>query len=153
MLRTAYVQNARQVIVATDRDDSAVLVTLSARALNPHANIVAAVRESENAPLLEQSGANTVITSSEAAGRLLGLATTSPYVIEVVEDLLTPGSGLELIERPAVSSEIGKSPLSLTDRVLAVVRDEEVHLPDDAVCVQLVHGDRLVVALTHRDEA
>ena len=152
VLRRAHIQDARQVIVAADRDDSAVLVTLSARSLNPRANIVAAVREAENAPLLEQSGADTVITSSEAAGRLLGLATTSPYVIEVVEDLLTPGSGLELIERPAVSSEIGKSPLSLKDRVLAVVRDGEVHLPDDAVCVQLVHGDRLVVALTHRQE-
>lgn len=152
VLRAAYVQSARQVIVAPDRDDSAVLMTLSARSLNSGANIVAAVREAENAPLLEQSGANTVITSSEAAGRLLGLATTSPFVIEVVEDLLTPGSGLELIERPAVSSEIGRSPLSLKDRVLGVVRDGELHLPDEAVCVQLVHGDRLVVALTHREE-
>jgi voltage-gated potassium channel len=155
VLRTAYVQSARQVIVAADRDDSAVLITLSARSLNPRANIVAAVREAENAPLLEQSGADTVITSSEAAGRLLGLATSSPFVIEVVEDLLTPGSGLELVERPAVSSEIGRSPLQLKDKVLAVVRDGELHQPDDAVCVQLVHGDRLVVALSHQpdDEA
>ncbi|HET9900388.1 MAG TPA: NAD-binding protein [Actinomycetes bacterium] len=149
VLRTAHIQTARQVIVAADRDDSAVLITLSARALNPRANIVASVRESENGPLLEQSGADTVITSSEAAGRLLGLATSSPFVIEVVEDLLTPGSGLELVERPAVSSEIGKSPKQLQDKVLAVVRDGELHLPDDAVCVQLVHGDRLVVALSH----
>jgi voltage-gated potassium channel len=152
VLRTAHVATARQVIVAADRDDSAVLITLSARSLNPRANIVAAVREAENAALLEQSGADTVITSSEAAGRLLGLATSSPFVIEVVEDLLTPGSGLELVERPAVSSEIGKSPLQLKDKVLAVVRDGELYLPDDAVCVQLVHGDRLVVALAHRED-
>jgi voltage-gated potassium channel len=152
VLRTAHIQTARQIIVAPDRDDSAVLITLSARSLNPRANIVTAVREAENAPLLEQSGADTVITSSEAAGRLLGLATSSPFVIEVLEDLLTPGSGLELVERPAVSSEIGKSPLQLKDKILAVVRDGELHLPDDAVCVQLVHGDRLVVALSHHEE-
>ncbi|MGW9475599.1 hypothetical protein ACWGVM_26590, partial [Streptomyces albidoflavus] len=33
--------------------------------------VVAAVREEENAPLLRQSGADAVITSASAAGRLL----------------------------------------------------------------------------------
>ena len=40
--------------------------------------IVAAVRESENEPLLRQSGADHVAVSSAAAGRLLGLSTIDP---------------------------------------------------------------------------
>jgi hypothetical protein len=51
---------------------------------------IAAVREAENAPLLKQSGDHHVIVSSATAGRLLGLSTSAPPLIEVVEDLLTP---------------------------------------------------------------
>lgn len=73
VLLRAEIQKARQIVIATQRDDTAVLVTLTARQLNRGAKIVAAVREEENAPLLRQSGADAVITSASAAGRLLGL--------------------------------------------------------------------------------
>src|SRR5215211_853560 len=48
VLRLAGVQRARSVIVAVNRDDTAVLVTLTARELAPQADIVASVREAEN---------------------------------------------------------------------------------------------------------
>lgn len=69
VLLRAEVQKARRIIIATQRDDTAVLVALTGRQLNRGANIVAAVREEENAPLLRQSGADAVITSASAAGR------------------------------------------------------------------------------------
>ena len=47
VLRVAGVPRARAVVVAANRDDSAVLVTLTARELAPKAQIVAAVREAE----------------------------------------------------------------------------------------------------------
>ena len=47
-----------------DRDDSAILVMLTVRQLNPSAHVVVAVREEDNASLLRQSGANAVVTSS-----------------------------------------------------------------------------------------
>ena len=87
------------MIVATDRDDAAVLVTLTARELDPDATIVAAAREAENVHLLKQSGADSVILSSAAAGRLLGQAVHSPQTVEVLEDLLSVGSGIDLVER------------------------------------------------------
>ena len=57
---------------------TAVLVTLTARELAPNAKIIAAVREAENQHLLQQSGADSVVVSSETAGRLLGIATQTP---------------------------------------------------------------------------
>ena len=78
VLLRAEVQKARQIVIATQRDDTAVLVTLTARQLNRGAKIVAAVREEENAPLLRQSGADAVITSASAAGRLLGPLRAQP---------------------------------------------------------------------------
>ncbi|MFD7874032.1 potassium channel family protein, partial [Streptomyces sp. NPDC059766] len=125
-LLKAEVQNASRVIVAPQRDDTAALVTLTARQLNRHATIVAAVREDENAPLLKQSGADTVITSSSSAGRLLGVSMVSPSVARTLEDLMTLGSGLDLIERPVLDDEVGRAPRDSADLVVAVVRGKQL---------------------------
>ena len=145
VLRQAGVGRASQVIITTDRDDSNVLVTLTVRQLNPDAYIVSAVREQENAPLMKQSGADSVITSSDAVGRLLGLSTLSPTLGSVMEDLLTYGEGLEVAERDLLVTEVGQQPQSLPDQVIAVVRDEKVYRYFDPVVTQLARGDRLVV--------
>jgi voltage-gated potassium channel len=145
VLRRAQVESADQVIITTDRDDSNVLATLTVRQLNPDAYIVSAVREQENAPLMRQSGADSVITSSDAVGRLLGLSSLSPTLGSVMEDLLTYGEGLEVAERDLLVTEVGQQPQSLPDQVIAVVRDEKVYRYFDPVVTQLARGDRLVV--------
>jgi voltage-gated potassium channel len=144
VLRIAGVAHAKAIIVATNRDDTAVLVTLTARELAPNLRIVAAVRESENVHLLRQSGANSVIVSAETAGRLLGAATTSPNVVEVVEDLLTPDAGFAISEREVEESELGGSPRHLGDIVLAVVRSDNLHRVDSPKVDALERGDRLL---------
>src|SRR3712207_3273709 len=80
VLLRAGVDEAATVIVAADADADSVLITLTAREHNKRATIVAAAREEENRHLLHESGADSVITSSAAAGRLLGQAATSPRV-------------------------------------------------------------------------
>ncbi|OBJ51132.1 TrkA family potassium uptake protein [Mycobacterium sp. 1423905.2] len=126
VLRLAGAQHAASIIVAASRDDTAVLVTLTARELSPKAKIVASIREAENQHLLQQSGANSVVVSSETAGRLLGLATTTPSVVQMIEDLLTPDAGLAIAEREVEQSEVGGSPRHLRDIVLGVVRDGQL---------------------------
>ncbi|GAA5152337.1 potassium channel family protein [Nocardioides marinquilinus] len=145
VLRRAGVAKADQVIITTDRDDSNVLATLTVRQLSPDAYIVAAVREHENAPLMRQSGADSVITSSDAVGRLLGLSTVSPMLGTVMEDLLSYGEGLEVAERELLVAEVGKQPQTLPDQVIAVVRDERVYRYFDPVVALLARGDRLIV--------
>ncbi|WP_283138743.1 potassium channel family protein [Rhizohabitans arisaemae] len=145
VLKQAEVPRAKQIIIAVQRDDTAALATLTARQLNPTATIVAAVREAENDPLLRQSGANEVITSSEAAGRMMGVATESPAVISVIEDLLVTGKGLDLHEREILPGEVGEPPSKCSQIVLAVVRDGEIMHYDDLRAARLLPGDRLVV--------
>jgi len=145
VLRRAGVARANQVIITTDRDDSTVLSTLNVRQLNPDAYVVAAVREQDNIELVRQSGADSVVTSSDAVGRLLGLSTLSPTLGSVMEDLLTYGEGLEVAERDLLVPEVGKQPQSLPDQVIAVVRDGTVHRYFDPAVTQLVRGDRLIV--------
>ncbi|MGB3438788.1 MAG: potassium channel family protein [Actinophytocola sp.] len=144
VLRVAGVPRARAIVVAANRDDSAVLVTLTARELAPKAQIVAAVREAENVHLLRQSGANQVVVSSETAGRLLGMATHTPTVVDMVEDLITPESGLAIAERDVEDSEIGGSPRHLPDIVLGVVRAGKLYRVDHPEADAVEPGDRLL---------
>ncbi|WP_219412990.1 potassium channel family protein [Pseudonocardia nigra] len=144
VLRIAGLQKAAAIVIALNRDDTAVLVTLTARELAADVRIVASVRESENVHLLRQSGANSVIVSAETAGRLLGMATTTPSVVEVVEDLLTPDAGFAISERPVDDSEIGGSPRHLSDIVLGVVRGDDLYRVDASAVDALEHGDRLL---------
>jgi voltage-gated potassium channel len=144
VLRIAGVDRATAIVVATNRDDTAVLVTLTARQLAPNVRIVAAVRESENRRLLRQSGADSVVVSAETAGRLLGMAATTLNVVDVVDDLITPDTGLVIGERPAEDSEVGDSPRHLSDIVLGVIRADTLHRVDAAAVDALEPGDRLV---------
>ncbi|MGW7044395.1 potassium channel family protein [Streptomyces avermitilis] len=144
VLLRAEVQRARQIIIATQRDDTAVLVTLTARQLNRGAKIVAAVREEENAPLLRQSGADAVITSASAAGRLLGLSVLSPSAGMVMEDLIQQGSGLDMVERPVIKAEVGKGVRETGDLVVSVVRGHRVLGYDDPAIGTLQLTDRLI---------
>lgn len=145
VLRRAHVERAARVIVAVPRDDTAVLVTLSVRAANKTACVVAAVRESQNAALLRQSGADGVIVSSEAAGRLLGVSAASPPTGAVFEDLLVPGVGLELITRAVAADEVGRDVRGTDDLVVAILRAGRTVLfsEDDASPLQAT--DRIVV--------
>ncbi|MBF6355086.1 NAD-binding protein [Nocardia higoensis] len=144
VLRLASVQNAAAVVVAANRDDTAVLVTLTARELNKKAKIVVAIRESENIHLLRQSGADSVVVSSETAGRLLGIATTTPTVVEMMEDLLTPEAGFAVAEREVEPNEIGGSPRHLRDIVLGVVRDGELIRVGEPEVDAIESGDKLL---------
>ncbi|MFI8824286.1 potassium channel family protein [Streptomyces sp. NPDC053431] len=144
VLLRAEVQKARQIVIATQRDDTAVLVTLTARQLNRGAKIVAAVREEENAPLLRQSGADAVITSASAAGRLLGLSVLSPSAGTVMEDLIQQGSGLDLVERPVTKAEAGRSVRETADLVVSVLRGHRLLGYDDPAASPLQLTDRVI---------
>jgi voltage-gated potassium channel len=150
-LRDAGIEEAAGVVVAVNRDDAAVLATLTARELNPNANIVSAVREDENAHLLHESGANSVITSSSSAGRLLGLATTTPDIAQVIEDLLSVGAGLDIVQRPVADGEVGPlEELRSRNPVVAVSRDGRLLRFDDPEAAELLPGDALVEVVSRR---
>jgi voltage-gated potassium channel len=153
VLRRAGVGKARQVIITTNRDDSTILATLNVRQINPDIHVVAAAREQDHVQLMRQSGADSVIISSEAVGRLLGLSSLSPTTGSVMGDLLTYGTGLEVAERDLLDEEVGKKPQQLPDQVIAVVRDGEVRRYFEPAVNQLARGDRLVVVRPAEEQA
>jgi len=151
ILERAAVTRCARAIIAPDSDDKAVLITLNIRRLAPKATVVAAVREAQHVAVLRQSGANAVITTAEAAGRLMGISLVSPTAGSIMEDLLDPGEGLEVRERELQPHEVGLMVGDLADRgeiVLAVVRDGQVHRFDQPEARVLQDEDR-IVAIRH----
>lgn len=152
VLSEAEVESARAVVVAVDRDDSAVLIALTARELAPDAMIAASVREEENVHLLHQSGADSVIASSGTAGRLLGMATHTPGVATVLEDLLAVGEGLDIVQHGVSPDEAGSiEDLHGDGPVVAVVRDGELLRFDDERASTVEAGDLLIRVRSRRD--
>lgn len=147
-LLAAGVDRASMVIVASNRDDTNVLVVLRARELSRRAKIIASCRERANASLLQRSGADTVIVSSDSAGRLLGMAASTPSAAAVISDLLRSGTGLDVVEHQTDSHPDDDGPLA-GDQPVAVRRGGELlpyerrmelHPGDALICVRHVGG-------------
>ena len=154
VLRQAAVPNAHRIIVAADRDDTSVLVTLTCRRLAPTATIAASAREEQNIEVLRQGGADVVIPTAESAGRLLGLAIIAPNAGEVIEDLLEPVAGLQISEREVRPEDVGLSPARLTARgeiVLTVIRNGVSHRFDSGGVKVFQPGDKIVVIRANAD--
>lgn len=145
VLERARVAEAEKIIITANRDDTAVLVTLTARQLNADAHIIAAARETTNVHLLRQSGADNVVTSSDSIGRMLAIASVNPGLADVLDDLLSPGEGLEVAGRPVHPDEVGRSPKWCSDQVLAVLRNGKRYRYYDDEVVSLQPEDTLVV--------
>jgi voltage-gated potassium channel len=149
VLAKAEAGRAATIVIAVRRDDTAVLIALTARQLNPSATIVAAVTEQENEPLLRQSGVDHVVVSSDAAGRMLGMSTVRPSSARVISDLLSRARGLDLTERPVSASEVGGPVGAAAGAVIAVLRDDQVLAADDPALRRLRERDVLILVSSY----
>jgi voltage-gated potassium channel len=150
VLSRAEIGSARQIVIAVGRDETAVLIALTVRHLNPRATIVAAVREEENQHLLRLSGADQVVVSSGAAGRLLAISAVRPAAGQVLTDLLDRGRGLDLAERPVAPTEIGTPAQEAQGTVIALLRGDQVLAADHPAARRLARGDRLILVSSHQ---
>ncbi len=127
-LKHAMIQRARAVIISAGRDDSNALILLTARHLNPTVEILVSAVEQENLKLFRQGGATAIISPSTFGGYLLAAAVGHPHFTEYVQDLLTAGGRVTLIERPPKPEEIGQSAAALKpDILLRLYRRGEVY--------------------------
>jgi voltage-gated potassium channel len=118
-LREAMLSSAHALLICTDRDDTNVLITLTARNLSPNIRIVARVEEAENDKLLRQSGASSTVLPSRVGGILMADSVESAHLASYVMDLISAGGEVVLTEREPMSEEIGRTPADL-DHILIV---------------------------------
>jgi voltage-gated potassium channel len=118
-LEAVHVRHAKALIVSAGRDDTSILITLTARHLNPRLNISVAVRNEDNELLARQAGASTVINPVSFAGLLLAGSTEGAHIADYIADLASSSGRVQLAERQVTDEECGK-PLSALARGLGV---------------------------------
>ncbi|MEO7774464.1 MAG: NAD-binding protein [Steroidobacteraceae bacterium] len=146
MLRVAGVERARGLIVSVARDDAALMIVVTARAIGANARIVASVHERENVKLLRNAGANVIITPWTYSGYLLADGITQQYTVDIIQDALSHEGHLRLHERAPRAQEIGLLARELPNALLyGLVRKGERMMFWQHPGLRVTQGDLLIV--------
>jgi voltage-gated potassium channel len=108
ILFDAKVTLAEAMIVAAGRDDTSILITLTARHLAHDLPISVIVRADDNELPARAAGATTVINPVSFAGLLLASSCTGPHLADYLMDLASIHGRVALAERCVTPDEIGK---------------------------------------------
>jgi voltage-gated potassium channel len=145
ILKDAVIEKASSLIITTRKDDTNILISLTAKDLNPDLTVISRVTELENIKLLKRSGVETIIAPSVTSGSLMATATSQPNVVHLLEDVMTSEKGMYLSQREVKGEELGLNPRSIKGIVvLGVVRSGKVRSLDQMDKLKLKEGDSLL---------
>ncbi|MDV6332442.1 potassium channel family protein [Asticcacaulis sp. 201] len=141
----ACVQTARAVMVSTHRDDSTVLIVLSARQMNPQVPISATVRATENEDLIRQAGATNIINPVSMGGHLLARASEGHLVVDCIADLASADGKVVMRERLAAPDDFGRRLRDLTTGMgVRICRDGRLYGYWETPAQAIQAGDMIV---------
>lgn len=124
VLEEAGIVRARALIVSPNRDDTAVLIAMTARRLASEVPVAVAVRATENEILASDAGAAVIVNPVSFGGRLLAGATMGSHIADYVSDLVTSDGRVKLNERPVTPQEVGRPLRGVeTGQALRLYRD------------------------------
>ncbi len=118
-LDAARLSRAQALIVSTGRDDTSILVTLTARGLADHVPIRTVIKNVDNEALARTAGADTVINPASFAGLLLAGSCYGAHTADYLADLAATHGQVQLRERRVTAGELGL-PLSAVKTGLGV---------------------------------
>lgn len=140
------INQACAVLVSAGRDDTSILITLTARHLAPNVPISTVVRAVDNEALARQAGASTVINPVRFTGLLMAGSAHGKHVADYLTDLASVEGRVQLVERKVRADEVGKPLSALTSggRGLRIYRKGRAigFWEDDAAALE--DGDEIV---------
>lgn len=148
-LMAVRIDRARTVLVSAGRDDASILIVLTVQHLAPDVPISVVIRAADNELLAHQAGADNVINPVRFTGLLLAGSAQGAHIADYLADLASVDGRVQLIERPVLPEEVGKSldQLASGGRGLRVYRNGEARGFWEAEARSLEAGD-IVVEIT-----
>jgi voltage-gated potassium channel len=145
ILRMAAVERAHSLIVSVGRDDTAVLVVLTARSMTRDVRIIASVRQPQNLKIVRAGGADEVISPPRFGGFLMADAVAVHGTVDFVSELLSFQGDYQLVQREPRLEEIGKTAREVDGTVIIEVqRNGERHYCWRDCDLRIAAGDRLL---------
>lgn len=152
-LECGQIARARAVIVSAGRDDTSILIVLTARRLAPGVPISVVIRSEDNEALARQAGADTVINPASFAGLLLAGSTHGAHIADYMADLAGAHGQVMLRERRVAAAEIGRPLAAITTGLgLRIYRAGAAYSFSDPRAARLESGD-LIVEVVERAPA
>ena len=123
-LKAVHIERARLLIISAGRDDTSILVCLTARHLAPDVRISIAVNADDNEIPAKRAGADVVVNPLDFAGLLLATTHGGQHIADYLADLASRQGKVQLIERPVTAQEVGKSLSDISEGLgLRIIRD------------------------------
>lgn len=144
-MESVRVTEARAIVISAGRDDTSILICLTARHLAPTVPISVVVRAGDNEFPAKAAGATTVINPVSFAGLLLAGSTEGSGIADYMADLASASGRVRLHERAIEPFEVGKT---LKDAAIGV--GLRIHRGTQTIgwwepeAVRLEAGDRII---------
>jgi len=123
-LRAVHIERAKLLIISAGRDDTSILICLTARHHAPGLRISVAVNAEDNEVPAKRAGADVVVNPLDFAGLLLATTHGGQHIADYLADLASRGGRVQLIERDVRAEEIGKPLKDLTEGLgVRIIRD------------------------------
>lgn len=152
MLLKAHVETAAGVFAITGDDGRNLLISITARQLNPDARIVARCHEVRNIEKLRKAGADAIVSPDFTGGMRIVSSMIRPQVVTFLDEMLRSDKNLRVEE---VHVPEGFSPCTLTtlnlhhhDYILLARREKGAWQFNPGADTVIKPGDTLVVMAT-----
>ena len=123
-LKAVHVDRAKLMIISAGRDDTSILICLTARHHAPDLRISVAVNAEDNEIPAKRAGADVVVNPLDFAGLLLATTHGGQHIADYLADLASREGRVQLIERDVKPDEVGKSLNEISDGLgLRIIRD------------------------------
>jgi voltage-gated potassium channel len=116
-LRAVHVERAKLMLISAGRDDTSILICLTARHLAPDLRISIAIDEQDNEVQARRAGANIVVNPLDFAGLLLATSHGGQHIANYLADLASTDGKVRLIERAVRDDEVGRPLREVTGAV------------------------------------
>ncbi len=123
-MKSVHVDRAKLMIISAGRDDTSILICLSARHHAPDLRISVAVNAEDNEIPAKRAGADVVVNPLDFAGLLLATTHGGQHIADYLADLASGEGRVQLIERDVRPDEVGKALKDISDGLgLRIIRD------------------------------
>lgn len=123
-LQAVHIDRARLLIISAGRDDTSILICLTARHHGPKLRISVAVNAQDNEVPAKRAGADVVVNPLDFAGLLLATTHGGQHIADYLGDLASGQGRVRLIEREVQPEEIGMALKDLAGGLgVRIIRD------------------------------